>query len=633
MEQKVKKRTWVKDVAIIFLAVMLVLTFFSNTILNRSLPEAANALVQPGTIDSKVRISGTVEARENYDVTISQSRKVASVAVKLGQEVSTGDVLFTLEPGDSDELDSAREALHALELQYQKALINADNNDYAREKRNIELAKADLERAQAKYDSYALTKDELTALEKSIESAESQVRALERSVEAAQTGMNNSSDGSGFSGGGASNAMNNAVAEAQSRLSVALNDFNAAKLAYGPDFKALVDLALGQIVADQSLSVNVAEIPRVSGDSGLPGWPTEAPYTSYLPFYLKTLGTADGTATELKTAYKKITDAESAYTAAQEALRDAQAAVNDANSNVTYDPGTTYQGKSHYYWVQEYNKLKPQLEDAQVILDSYKLKKTNYTESYTALDAAEEKLRNLQDALEDAQKADRLEAIDLQELLRQIQVAKEDVEDLAGGDTATEVKAKVNGIVQSLSVSAGHTAKADEILATIEVPDLGFTMTAAVTNEQARLLHVGDSATVSNFYWGADTTATISAIRPDPQNPRSGKIVMFDITGDTAAGSTLNFAIGARSANYDYVVPNSAVRSDTNGKFVLIITAKNSPLGNRYYATRVDVEVLASDEHNSAISGELEGMSTVITATSGNAPIENGDQVRLPDDI
>jgi len=43
--------------------------------------------------------------------------------------------------------------------------------------------------------------------------------------------------------------------------------------------------------------------------------------------------------------------------------------------------------------------------------------------------------------------------------------------------------------------------------------------------------------------------------------------------------------------------------------------------------------VLASDEHNSAISGELEGMSTVITATSGNAPIENGDQVRLPDDI
>ena len=33
-----KRRDWIKNVAIIFLAVMLVLTFFSNTIMNYSLP-------------------------------------------------------------------------------------------------------------------------------------------------------------------------------------------------------------------------------------------------------------------------------------------------------------------------------------------------------------------------------------------------------------------------------------------------------------------------------------------------------------------------------------------------------------------------------------------------------------------
>ncbi len=38
-EEKKFKRGWVKNVAIIFLAVLLVLTFFSNTIMNRSLPE------------------------------------------------------------------------------------------------------------------------------------------------------------------------------------------------------------------------------------------------------------------------------------------------------------------------------------------------------------------------------------------------------------------------------------------------------------------------------------------------------------------------------------------------------------------------------------------------------------------
>lgn len=41
MEHKEINRGWVKNAAIIFLAVLLVLTFFSNTIMNRTLPEVA----------------------------------------------------------------------------------------------------------------------------------------------------------------------------------------------------------------------------------------------------------------------------------------------------------------------------------------------------------------------------------------------------------------------------------------------------------------------------------------------------------------------------------------------------------------------------------------------------------------
>ena len=82
METKVKKREWVKTVAIIFLAVMLVLTFFSNTIMNHSLPEVATANVTSGTINAKIRGQGTVSANETYDVTIKQTRKVGSIKVK-----------------------------------------------------------------------------------------------------------------------------------------------------------------------------------------------------------------------------------------------------------------------------------------------------------------------------------------------------------------------------------------------------------------------------------------------------------------------------------------------------------------------------------------------------------------------
>jgi hypothetical protein len=44
-----KRREWVKNAAIIFLSVMLVLTFFSNTFMNYSLPEVAAQYVQSGT--------------------------------------------------------------------------------------------------------------------------------------------------------------------------------------------------------------------------------------------------------------------------------------------------------------------------------------------------------------------------------------------------------------------------------------------------------------------------------------------------------------------------------------------------------------------------------------------------------
>ena len=55
--------------------------------------------------------------------------------------------------------------------------------------------------------------------------------------------------------------------------------------------------------------------------------------------------------------------------------------------------------------------------------------------------------------------------------------------------------------------------------------------------------------------------------------------------------------------------------------------SKSSPLGNRYIATRVDVQVLAKDDTQVAISGGISGWEYVITTAS--APVRAGDQVRL----
>ena len=68
MEHKEINRGWVKNAAIIFLAVLLVLTFFSNTIMNRTLPEVATQSVTSGSITARVRGTGTVAANGSYQV-------------------------------------------------------------------------------------------------------------------------------------------------------------------------------------------------------------------------------------------------------------------------------------------------------------------------------------------------------------------------------------------------------------------------------------------------------------------------------------------------------------------------------------------------------------------------------------
>ena len=152
--QTIKHREWVKTAAIIFLSVLLVLTFFSNTIMNRSLPEVAAQYVQSGAINAKIRGSGTISANETYDVTLSQTRKIRSVLVKVGQEVSTGDTLFTLEAADSDELKQAQDTLSQMEADYQKSLITL-SNDSSTENRDIQKLRDAYNEALATYRLYS----------------------------------------------------------------------------------------------------------------------------------------------------------------------------------------------------------------------------------------------------------------------------------------------------------------------------------------------------------------------------------------------------------------------------------------------------------------------------------------------
>ncbi|MCM1525313.1 MAG: efflux RND transporter periplasmic adaptor subunit, partial [Ruminococcus sp.] len=96
-ENKSTRKDMIKNIAIVFLAVLLVLTFFSNTFMNYSLPQVSAVYVSQGNISEQIRGSGTIEPAEKYEVKFEQSRAIKSVAVKQGQTVEAGDGLFELE--------------------------------------------------------------------------------------------------------------------------------------------------------------------------------------------------------------------------------------------------------------------------------------------------------------------------------------------------------------------------------------------------------------------------------------------------------------------------------------------------------------------------------------------------------
>ncbi|MBQ3467746.1 MAG: hypothetical protein IJH21_05470 [Oscillospiraceae bacterium] len=139
MNETPKNREWVKNAAIVFLAVLLVLTFFSNTIMNRSLPEVATQDVTDGAIVSKVRGSGTVTANGNNQVKMEKTRIIRAVMVKAGQEVKAGDVLFTLGEGSSEEIEALEEKIRNLQNSYNRTAVGGTVYSYAADERNLDV--------------------------------------------------------------------------------------------------------------------------------------------------------------------------------------------------------------------------------------------------------------------------------------------------------------------------------------------------------------------------------------------------------------------------------------------------------------------------------------------------------------
>ena len=450
-EQNTRK-DGIKNFAIVFLSIMLVLTLFSNTIMNYSLPQVAPQYVQKGDISPKVRGAGTAEVEDPYNVKVPNARVISSVNVRVGDDVKKGDVIYELQDAESEELKSARQEYNEAKSNFQKALFSGDLTNEAVERiRNGEY----------------LTEDEM-----------------------------------------------------QERLDEVNSNYNEA---------VQEDMEAG------------LEVERLGGGSDTSG-----------------MGSTEAAEVAAKDARK---------------LSEAQAYKAETEAELT--------------------------------------KATNKRDSTIKSIQAELELKSIQKTMDEA-------------------AAK--VEKLEKAEKGATVKAPVTGTIVSLSYGAGDTTASDTNGAIIKQEGKGMTVSFTCTKEQAQTLKVGDEAKPQNEWAYTEFSAKLLSISPDPSDTAGSRILKFEIQSpEVEAGDNVQLSVGANSKSYDLTVPNSAVREDNNGKFILIVSSKESPLGNRYIATRVDVQVLDSDELLTAISGALSGYEYVITTAT--RPVSAGTQVRLAEDV
>lgn len=501
-KKPVNKKDMIKNVAIGFLSIMLVLTFFSNTIMNFSLPQVATQGIGYGSISPQIRGSGVVSAEDPYNVTLKETRKISGVAVKEGAHVEIGDVLYYLEDKESDELKEAKKEYEDLETSYEQALFSGDVPD--------DVISRVRSGSTPSMDAYQLKLKEVnTAYDnaKALSDAATKTREYLEKLKTTDT-----------------------------------NEIEYNKLTY-----------------EYENAMAAYEIAKID-NSGMSDEAKEEAKKQW------TIDTEDNKREQSELATYK-SQLELGYTGK----------ILEATANE--------------------NAAKKALEDA----EKEKTKVTTAIKSEISLCNQRDKIKELKDK----------------------------IATLEAESVGASVKAPVAGIVSSLAKASGETISADETAAVIQIDGKDMTTSFSVTNQQAQKLRVGDAAKPQNAWmFGDDFKATLINIKNDKSDPANRKLLTFKLeSSDLTPGQNISLSIGERAIDYDMVVPNSAIKTGTTGKFVLVVKSKSSPLGNRYIAAKVDVEVLASDDNYSAISAALDGDEYVITTST--KPVKSGEQVRL----
>ena len=586
-----RSRKWVVRAMISFVAILALLTFFSNTIMNMTIPKVMGAYAVRGNLSSTNSSTGLIEADDKTNINSIAGRTVDKVEVSYLDYVYAGDVLYTLkEVEDQSSLEELQDQLTELtRARDYAARTPAETTDYVTLQEAINTAQNTLDTARDTLEA-AQNKDETIAAANSIIS-ENSTLAITLAAEV------------------------QSASDTVESLSAEISRLESEITTREQEIDILVDLGVPTPTPTPVPGINSAAPvqKRADGDADTGSDTTDPSDTSETTPTTETTSdpTANPSTDRIGELQEEIAEREEQIEELEEQLEDAQDRLNSASSSLADVNAAIAEAQA----ALEAADALPSVSSAQSAVNLAQAGVSSAVTTYN----------NTQ--ITDAIAADKA-ADEQNDRIEDIADLEEKIEKLEEKMSITEVVAPTSGYVYNITIQDGDIMEDDKTVVMYIVPDTStYSVTFKFDTKVAQDMSIGQSLTIDK-YWVDD--CIITNIKPDAENPREKREVKCAIQSTWAwPGESLTATADKSNADYEHVIASSAIIEDNGGTFVYVIEESTSPLGDKYVVKRVKVDIEGTDGALTAISGEgIEGNLIVVRSEE---PLQDGDRVRLED--
>ncbi len=642
-----KKRRWVVKAIVGFVAILAVLTFFSNTIMNATIPKVDAKKVSRGNLAFTNSDTAMTKPTKVTKVTTPkglETRVVDEVMVLQYEDVTKGQVLFTLKDAEESE------ELEALEDQLEEKIRNRNyedmspsaDHDYSGLQDSIDLAEANLKEAESrltKVQNADATADEAKAIIAENSPLVNQYQSESDSISTTIEEINRDID-----------SLNQQL----ERVNDNINDLEAMGTPT-PIPTPIPGSAEYSVVREKVILNDVTGDPA-GGEEPTPEiTPTTDPTPEVTPTTEPTpevTPTAEPTPEVTPTANPTPEVTPTAVPTPEVTPTEEPTPTPEPTGNPSLIPGTMeYYVNKRGELEEEIRNLQSQLEsaegrlatassnlaeaqgkidDAQTVLAELEALPT-LEEAQRAVNSANTALSQARKSLSNQQQSDNVQDLrdsdsrkdldeDIEELQEKIDTIKENAEII-------EIKAPADGFAYNITVRSGDALQEKAELLQIVDNATDYTVEFKFSSDVARTMQVGSELEVNEYYVDK---CVIKKIVPDSENPREQMSVICEIDGGLYPEMSITAVAGKSNKDYEMVVPASAVYEDNSGLFVYVVDESSTPLGEKLVVRKVSVTEEESDGSRTAIKGDGIDKDALIVVRS-DKPLNNGDRVRRED--